>query len=108
MQWVRKVAYKFKLPSELTSVHPLFHFSTLKKYIADPLSILPIEGLGINENLYYYKVLVEILDRQVKKLRNNELASVKVPWRKHIVEGTTWEAEADIIFPVSLSMCIIW
>ncbi|WMV18823.1 hypothetical protein MTR67_012208 [Solanum verrucosum] len=42
-------------------------------------------------------VPIEILDRQVKKLRNNEVASVKVLWRNQLVEDATWEVEADMI-----------
>ena len=68
----------------------------LKKCKSDPVSILPIEGLGVDENLYCEEVLVEILDRQVKKLRNKEVASVKVLYRNHLVEGATWEAETDM------------
>ena len=37
---------------------------------------------------------VEILDRQVRRLRNKEVASVKVLWMSQSVEGATWEAEA--------------
>ena len=37
-----------KLCSEFASVHPMFHVSMLKKCIGDPLSILPIEGLGVD------------------------------------------------------------
>ena len=43
LQNIGKVAYKLSLPSELASVHPLFHVSILKKYIGDPESIQPIE-----------------------------------------------------------------
>ncbi|WMV24925.1 hypothetical protein MTR67_018310 [Solanum verrucosum] len=93
---VGKLAYELKLPIELAPVHLVFHISMLKKCIGDPVSILPLEGLGVNENLSYEVVPVEILYRQVKKLRNKEVASVKVLWRNHLVEGATWEAEADI------------
>ncbi|WMV33442.1 hypothetical protein MTR67_026827, partial [Solanum verrucosum] len=51
----------------------------------------------VKENLSYEEVPVEILDRQVKKLRIKEFASVKVLWRNHLVEGATWEAEADMM-----------
>ncbi|WMV58520.1 hypothetical protein MTR67_051905 [Solanum verrucosum] len=68
----------------------------LKKCIGDPVSILPLEGLGVDENLSYEEVLVEILDRQVKKLRNKEVVFVKFLWRNHLVEGATWEDEADM------------
>ncbi|WMV13607.1 hypothetical protein MTR67_006992, partial [Solanum verrucosum] len=50
----------------------------------------------VDESLSYEEILLEILDRQVKRLRNKEIASVKVLWRNHLVEGATWEAEADM------------
>ena len=61
----------------------------LKKCIGDPKSILPIKGLGVKKNLSREKVLVQILDRQVKRLMNKEVASIKVLWRNHLVEGAT-------------------
>ena len=70
LQRVWKVAYELKLPSELALVHSVFHVSMLKKCIGDLESILPIEGLGVGENISYEEVVVEILDRQIKKLRN--------------------------------------
>jgi len=69
----------------------------LKKCVGDPTSIVSIEGLGVDESLSYEEVLVEILDQQVTKLRNKEIASVKVLWRNQLVEGATWEAEANMM-----------
>ncbi|KAK4729692.1 hypothetical protein R3W88_022680 [Solanum pinnatisectum] len=91
------VAYELELPNELASVHPVFHVSMLKKCVGDPTSIVPLEGLGAKENLSYEEVPMKILDRQVKKLRTKEVASVKVLWRNQLVEGATWEAEADMM-----------
>ena len=68
----------------------------LKKCIGDLESILPIEGLVVKDNLSYEEVPVQILDRQVKKLRNKEVVSVNVLWKNHLVEGATWEAEVDM------------
>ena len=42
MKRVGKVAYEFKLPSELDPIHPLFHVSMIKKCIGDLVSILSI------------------------------------------------------------------
>jgi len=36
---VGKVAYEVKLPSELSSVHPIFHVSILRKHISDALVV---------------------------------------------------------------------
>ena len=95
-QRVGKVVYQLILPSELDSVHQVFHLSMSKKCIGDPESILPIKCLGVDENLSYEEVLVEILDHQVKRLSNKVGASVKMLWRNHIVEGATQEGKDDM------------
>ncbi|XP_069151970.1 uncharacterized protein [Solanum lycopersicum] len=96
LQKVCKVPCDLKLPSELALIHPVIHVSMLKKCIGEPESILLIEGLGVKDNLSYEVVLGQILNNQVKKLRNNEVASVKVLWKNHLVEGATWEAKTDM------------
>ena len=75
-------------------MHPVFHISLLKKCVGDPPSIVPLESVAMKDSLSYEDVPVEILDRQVKRLTNKEVASVKVVWRSQSVEGATWEAEA--------------
>ena len=62
LQRVGKDTYELTLPIDLSSVHLVFHVSMLKKFIDDPKSILPIEGLGVQENLYYEEFPIEILD----------------------------------------------
>ncbi|WMV18636.1 hypothetical protein MTR67_012021, partial [Solanum verrucosum] len=80
-----KVAYAFELPNELASVHPCFHVSMLKKCVGDPTSIVPLEGLGVKKNLFYDEVPVDIIYRQVKRLRNKEVSFVKLLWRNQLV-----------------------
>ncbi|WMV29742.1 hypothetical protein MTR67_023127 [Solanum verrucosum] len=91
---VGKVAYELELPTELAAVHPVFHISLLKKCVGDLASIVPLESVAVKDSLTYELVPVDILDRQVCRLRNKEVASVKVLWRSQSVEGATWEAEA--------------
>ncbi|WMV45946.1 hypothetical protein MTR67_039331 [Solanum verrucosum] len=91
---IGKVAYELELPADLATVHPVFHISLLKKCVGDPASIVPLESVAMKNSLSYEDVPVEILDRQVRRLRNKEVASVKVLWRSQSVEGATWEAEA--------------
>ncbi|XP_075096332.1 uncharacterized protein LOC142174438 [Nicotiana tabacum] len=64
--------------------------------IGDPLHITPIEDIHIAEDLSYAKVPVAIFDRQVRKLRTKEVASVKVLWRNNNIEEMTWEAEEEM------------
>ncbi|CAN4099442.1 unnamed protein product [Withania somnifera] len=68
-----------------------FRFTSVKG--SDPSRITPIEDVQVTEDLTYEEVPIVILDRQVKKLRNKEMASVKVLWRNPQVEEVTWEAE---------------
>ena len=97
LQRVGEVAYQLALSAELASVHPVIHVSMLIKFLCNPTSILPVEGLGVDEDLPQEEVPIEILDRQVKRLWNKEVATIKVLWRRYLVEGSTWEDEADMI-----------
>ena len=71
---VGQVAYELDLPSELESVHPVFHVSMLRKCVGDPTRIVPIDDVQITERVTYEEVPIAILDRQVRKLRNKEVA----------------------------------
>ncbi|XP_069154562.1 uncharacterized protein [Solanum lycopersicum] len=80
LQRVGNVDYELMLPQDLVFVHLVFHVSLHKKCLVDPASILVIEGFGFNENLSYEEVPIEILDCQVKILKNKEVSAVKVLW----------------------------
>ncbi|GKE89971.1 putative reverse transcriptase domain-containing protein, partial [Tanacetum coccineum] len=60
--------HKLELPQELSRVHNTFHVSNLKKcYANEPLSVL-LDGLHIDDKLYFVEEPVEIMDREVKQL----------------------------------------
>ncbi|XP_069146104.1 uncharacterized protein [Solanum lycopersicum] len=90
---VGKVAYELELPAELAALHPVKHISLLKKCVDDPASVVPLESVALKDSLSYEDVPVEILERQVRRLRNKEVSSVKVLWRIKSIEGATWQAE---------------
>ncbi|WMV41126.1 hypothetical protein MTR67_034511 [Solanum verrucosum] len=90
---IGKVSYELELPTDLAAVYPVFHISLLKKCVGDPASVVSLETMAIKYSLSYEDVPVEILDRQVRRLRNKEVASFKVWWRSQSIEGATWEAE---------------
>ena len=77
LQRVGNVTYKLKLPQDLAYVHLEFHISMLQKFLGDPTSIVPVKGLGVDENISYEEVPIEILVRQVKRQRNKEVATLK-------------------------------
>ncbi|XP_059306362.1 uncharacterized protein LOC132057777 [Lycium ferocissimum] len=90
------VAYELDLPSDLESVHLVFHVSMFHKFIGDPSRVIPVDGVQVTEQLSYEEVPIAILDRQVRRLRTKDVASVKVLWRNKNVEEMTWEAEEDM------------
>ena len=104
---VGKVAYELELPAELREVHPVFHISFSKKCVGDPASVVPLETMVVKDSLSYKDIPVEILDRQVRRLRNKEAASIKVWWRSQSVEGATWEAEEAIKAKFLFSFLVI-
>ncbi|WMV41499.1 hypothetical protein MTR67_034884 [Solanum verrucosum] len=97
---IGKVAYELELPADLAAVHPVFHISLLKKCVGDPASIVPLESVAVKDSLSYEDVPVEILDRQVRRLRNKEVASVKVLWRSHVFACSWNSVQSEIQFSV--------
>ena len=53
--------------------------------MSDPVSILPVEVLRVDENLSYKEVQNEIFDRQVNILRYKELSPINILQRNHSV-----------------------
>ncbi|GJS00285.1 hypothetical protein Tco_0316793 [Tanacetum coccineum] len=93
LEKVREVAYKLELPKELSRVHNIFHVSNLKKcYTDEPLAV-PLDGLHFNEKLQFVEEPVEIMDREVKRLKRSHIPSVKVQWNSKRGPKFTWERE---------------
>ena len=93
---VGEVAYELALPYGLSGVHPVFHVSMLKRYHGDGNYIIRWDSVLLDENLSYEEEPVAILDREVRKLRSREIASIKVQWKNRPVEESTWEKVADM------------
>ncbi|GJQ96245.1 putative reverse transcriptase domain-containing protein [Tanacetum coccineum] len=75
---VGTVAYQIELPEQLSRVHSMFHVSNLKKCMTDePLAIL-LDEIQINDKLYFIEEPVEIMDREVKRLKQSRISIVKV------------------------------
>ncbi|XP_073130772.1 uncharacterized protein [Henckelia pumila] len=89
-------AYRVALPPNLEGVHNLFNISMLRKYVANPYYVIRHEPVDWTPDLSYEEMLVQILDRQVRRLRNREIPMVKVLWRNQLVEEATWETEQDM------------
>ena len=93
---VGPVAYKLKLPPELSRIHDTFHVSMLRKYIPDPSHVLREQPVQLKENLTYEEIPVQIVDRKEQVLRSKVIPLVKVLWKNHESEAATWEPEAQM------------
>nr|GFA41150.1 putative reverse transcriptase domain-containing protein [Tanacetum cinerariifolium] len=85
---VGPVAYRLKLPQELSCVHETFHVSNLKKCLAEPDVQVPLDEIEIDENLHFVEEPIEIVERDMKKLKRRRIPLVKVRWNSR--QGTKY------------------
>ncbi|GKF41049.1 putative reverse transcriptase domain-containing protein, partial [Tanacetum coccineum] len=93
VEHVGPVAYRLKLPQELSCVHDTFHVSNLKKCLAEPDVQVPLDEIEIDENLRFVEEPIEIVERDVKKLKRRRIPLVKVRWNSRQGAEYTWERE---------------
>ncbi|GJX33684.1 putative reverse transcriptase domain-containing protein, partial [Tanacetum coccineum] len=87
------VAYRLELPQQLSRVHSMFHVSNLKKCLSDePLAVL-LDEIHIDDKLRFVKEPVEIMDREVKRLKQSHIPINKVRWNSKRGPEFTWERE---------------
>ncbi|GJY59008.1 putative reverse transcriptase domain-containing protein [Tanacetum coccineum] len=90
---VGPVAYRLDLPEELNDVHDTFHVSNLKNCLADPTLQVPLDEIRVEDKLNFIEEPVEILEREIKKLKRSRIAIVKVRWNSKRGPEFTWERE---------------
>ncbi|GJX68536.1 putative reverse transcriptase domain-containing protein [Tanacetum coccineum] len=87
------VAYKLELPRELQRIRNTFHVSNLKKCLSDEDLIIPLDEVRIDEKLHFIEEPIEIMDREVKQLKQSRIPIVKVRWNSSRGPEYTWERE---------------
>ncbi|GJX75727.1 putative reverse transcriptase domain-containing protein [Tanacetum coccineum] len=90
---VGKVAYRLELPQELSRVHHTFHVSNLKKCYADEPLVMPLEGIHVDDKLQFVEEPIEIMEREIKRLKRSRIPLVKVRWNSRRGPEFTWERE---------------
>ncbi|GKA81288.1 reverse transcriptase domain-containing protein [Tanacetum coccineum] len=87
------LAYMLDLPEELNGVHGTFYVSNLKKCLADLTLQVPLGDIRVDDKLNFVEDLMEILEREFKKLKCSRIAIVKVRWNLKRGPEFTWERE---------------
>ncbi|GJV69445.1 hypothetical protein Tco_0885687 [Tanacetum coccineum] len=90
---VRTVAYRLELPDQLSHVHSTFHVSNLKKCYADELLAISLDEIQMDDKLNFIEEPGEIMDREVKQLKQSHILIVKVCWNLRRGPEFTWERE---------------
>ncbi|GJW82722.1 hypothetical protein Tco_0155867 [Tanacetum coccineum] len=83
---VGTVAYRLELPEKLSRVHSTFHVSNLKKCLSDEPLAIPLDKIHIDEKLHFIEEPVEIMDREVKHLKQSRIPIVKISKKVRILE----------------------
>ncbi|GJS72993.1 putative reverse transcriptase domain-containing protein [Tanacetum coccineum] len=68
-----------------------FHISNLKKCLSDESLFMPMKELRLDDKLNYVEEPVEIMDREVKQLKQSRIPIVKVRWNSKRGPKLTWE-----------------
>ncbi|GKC45853.1 putative reverse transcriptase domain-containing protein [Tanacetum coccineum] len=90
------IAYTLELPEELKGIHSTFHVSNLKKCLAEGDVVVSMDENQLEDKLHMIKEPVEVVDREVKRLKQSRIPIVKVHWNWQRGLEFTWEREDQI------------
>ncbi|GKG04071.1 hypothetical protein Tco_0314458, partial [Tanacetum coccineum] len=90
LELIGPVAYKLELLEELSNVYSTFHVSNLKKCLSSESLVIPMKELQLDDKLNFVEELVEIIDREVKQLRQSRIPIVKLRWNSKRGPEFTW------------------
>nr|GEV08824.1 putative reverse transcriptase domain-containing protein [Tanacetum cinerariifolium] len=74
-------------------VHSTFHVTNLKKCLSDEPLAISLDELHIDDKLRFVEEPVEIMDREIKRLRKIRILIIKVRWNSKQGPEFTWERE---------------
>nr|GEV63686.1 hypothetical protein [Tanacetum cinerariifolium] len=88
--------YTLELPEELKGIHSTFDVSNLKKCLAKGDVVITLDEIQLDDKFHMIEELVEVFDREVKRLRKSRIPIVKVRWNSQRGPEYTWEHDDQI------------
>nr|GEX28854.1 putative reverse transcriptase domain-containing protein [Tanacetum cinerariifolium] len=85
------IAYKMELPDKLRGIHDTFHVSNLKMCFVNDDVVIPLDEVQLDDKFHFVEKPVEIMDREVKWLKQSRISIVKVRWNSRRRPEFTWE-----------------
>ncbi|GKB48982.1 hypothetical protein Tco_0899735 [Tanacetum coccineum] len=93
---VGPVVYTLELPEELKRIYSTFYVSNLKKCLAKGDIVVPMNEIQLDDMLHMIEEPVEVVDREVKRLKQSRIPIIKVRWNSQRGPEFTWECEDQI------------
>ncbi|GKB43940.1 putative reverse transcriptase domain-containing protein [Tanacetum coccineum] len=93
LERIGPVAYRLRLPEDLSSMQDTFHVSNLKKCLADVNFHVSLDEIKVDKTLRFVEEPLEIMDCEVKTLKSSKITIVKVRWNSKRGPEFTWERE---------------
>nr|GEV42415.1 putative reverse transcriptase domain-containing protein [Tanacetum cinerariifolium] len=107
LEHIGPVAYKLELLEELGNIHGTFHVSNLKKCLSKESLIIPMKELRLDGKLNFVEEPVEIMDREVKQLKQSRIPIVKCVYSAKVWNLVRTLVEIDTVQPI-LHDIMLW
>ncbi|GJR86188.1 putative reverse transcriptase domain-containing protein [Tanacetum coccineum] len=88
---VKTIAYHLKL--QLSRVHSTFLISNLKKCLSNKTLVTPLDEIQVDDKLHFVEEPLEIMNCEVKRLKQSRIPIVKVCWNSRKGPKFTWKRE---------------
>nr|GEU36813.1 putative reverse transcriptase domain-containing protein [Tanacetum cinerariifolium] len=92
---VGTIAYRLELPEQLSRVHSTFHVWKLTKCMADEPLAIPLDEIKVDDKLNFIEEPIEIMDREVKRLKQSRISIVKPVVADGLVEPEVKDSKQE-------------